>query len=98
MGVFLRNDQRTSDIVQMTFRRAMTFVGMAFLWTASQIPLYFYGGAENQILEHIGGVRIDVWIALGNLIPLAIVTPFVGALSVSARSQIYNVEDRIADY
>lgn len=56
----------------------MVLVAMAFLWTASQIPLYFYGGIEPQIITSIGGETTYVWIGLGNLIPLGIVTPFVG--------------------
>lgn len=30
----------------MTFRRAMVLIAMAFLWTASQIPLYFVSGGS----------------------------------------------------
>lgn len=32
----------------MTFRRFMSLVAMAFLWTGSQIPVYIYG--ENATL------------------------------------------------
>ena len=59
----------------------MIFVAMAFLWTGSQIPLYLFGGIATKIEESIGGADRYVWIALGNLIPLATVTPFVGAMS-----------------
>ncbi|KAL9092008.1 MAG: hypothetical protein Q9159_001153 [Coniocarpon cinnabarinum] len=65
----------------MTWRKFMIFVAMGFLWTGSQIPLYLFGGIIPQIEETIGGADRYVWIALGNLIPLATVTPFVGALS-----------------
>lgn len=65
----------------MTWRKFMIFVAMGFLWTGSQIPLYLFGGIIPNIEESIGGADRYVWIALGNLIPLACVTPFVGALS-----------------
>ena len=65
----------------MTFRKFMIFVAMGFLWTGSQIPLYLFGGIIPQIEEDIGGADRYVWIALGNLIPLACVTPFVGGIS-----------------
>ncbi|KAI9686287.1 MAG: hypothetical protein M1822_003943 [Bathelium mastoideum] len=65
----------------MTFRKFMIFVAMGFLWTGSQIPLYLFGGIIPNIEETIGGADRYVWIALGNLIPLATVTPFVGPIS-----------------
>ncbi|KAL9094913.1 MAG: hypothetical protein Q9165_002863 [Trypethelium subeluteriae] len=65
----------------MTFRKFMIFVAMGFLWTGSQIPLYLFGGIIPNIEESIGGADRYVWIALGNLIPLATVTPFVGPIS-----------------
>ena len=65
----------------MTVRKFMIFVAMGFLWTGSQIPLYLFGGIIPDIEASIGGADRYVWIALGNLIPLATVTPFVGPLS-----------------
>jgi MFS family permease len=65
----------------MTWRKFMIFVAMGFLWTGSQIPLYLFGGIIPLIEETIGGADRYVWIALGNLIPLATVTPFVGGMS-----------------
>jgi len=32
-------------MTQLTFRRIMSLVAMAFLWTASQIPVYMFGTA-----------------------------------------------------
>ena len=52
-------------------RKFMIFVAMGFLWTGSQIPLYLFGGIIPYIEETIGGSDRYVWIALGNLIPLA---------------------------
>lgn len=65
----------------MNWKRFMVLVAMAFLWSGSQIPLYLFGGIIALIEQDIGGADRYVWIALGNLIPLAVVTPFVGALS-----------------
>jgi hypothetical protein len=35
----------------MTFRRIMSLIAMAFLWTGSQIPLYLFG--KHNCLYHI---------------------------------------------
>lgn len=65
----------------MTFKRFMLFLAMAFLWIASQIPLFLFGGIIPQIEEEIGGADRYVWLSLGYLIPFASVTPFAGPLS-----------------
>lgn len=65
----------------MTFRRTMALIGMAFLWTGSQIPVYLLGGIPPLIYADIGGVDRWVWFVLANLLSLAAVCPFVGSLS-----------------
>jgi hypothetical protein len=65
----------------MTFRKFMAFTAMCFLWTASQIPLYLFGGIAPIIYADIGGYEIYIWFVLGNLLSLAAVCPFVGSLS-----------------
>ncbi|KAA8906716.1 putative MFS drug efflux pump [Sphaerosporella brunnea] len=65
----------------MTFRRFMSFVAMAFLWTGSQIPVYLFGGVPPYIYGDIGGTDRWVWFILANLLSLAAVCPFVGSLS-----------------
>ena len=35
---------------QMSFRRLMSLVAMAFLWTGSQIPIYLFGEC-NKVLS-----------------------------------------------
>ncbi|KAI9728231.1 MAG: hypothetical protein M1828_004692 [Chrysothrix sp. TS-e1954] len=66
---------------RLTFVRFMVLVAMSFLWVASQIPLYLYGGIIPIIMASIGGADRYEWVVLGNLLPLGAVTPFVGALS-----------------
>ncbi|KAI9727696.1 MAG: hypothetical protein M1828_005924 [Chrysothrix sp. TS-e1954] len=81
-GLRTYGDGEDHDVEEpLTFRKFMIFVAMAFLWCGSQIPLYLFGGIIPYIELDIGGADRYVWIALGNLIPLAVVTPFVGALS-----------------
>ncbi|KAG4424037.1 hypothetical protein IFR04_002879 [Cadophora malorum] len=65
----------------MTFSRMMSLVAMAFLWTGSQIPVYLFGGVPPYIYGDLGGVDRWVWFVLANLLALAAVCPFVGALS-----------------
>lgn len=65
----------------MTFSRGMALLGMGFLWTGSQIPLYLFGSIPPYIYGDIGGVDRWVWFVLGGLLTLAAVCPFVGALS-----------------
>ncbi|KAH7336262.1 fungal trichothecene efflux pump [Rhexocercosporidium sp. MPI-PUGE-AT-0058] len=65
----------------MTFNRMMSLIAMAFLWTGSQIPVYLFGGVPPYIYGDLGGVDRWVWFVLANLIALAAVCPFVGALS-----------------
>ncbi|OJD36385.1 mfs multidrug transporter-like protein [Diplodia corticola] len=65
----------------MTFKRCMALVAMAFIWVASQIPLYLFGAVLAVIYSDIGGSDIYVWSVVGNLIASAAVTPFVGPLS-----------------
>ncbi|KAF2149491.1 MFS general substrate transporter [Myriangium duriaei CBS 260.36] len=65
----------------MSFKRFMSFVAMAFLWTASQIPVYLFGGIPPIIYGDIGGADRWIWFVLGNLLALAGVCPFVGSLS-----------------
>ncbi|KAH8885612.1 MFS general substrate transporter [Thozetella sp. PMI_491] len=65
----------------MTFRRFMSFVAMAFLWTGSQIPVYLFGGVPPLIYGDIGGVDRWIWFVTGNLLGSAGICPFVGALS-----------------
>ncbi|KAJ5595549.1 uncharacterized protein N7459_001757 [Penicillium hispanicum] len=67
--------------ISMTFRRFMGFTAMAFLWTGSQIPVYFFGGIPPYIYRSIGGADRWVWFVLANLLSLAGVCPFVGSLS-----------------
>jgi MFS family permease len=66
---------------RLTFTKFMVLMAMSFLWVASQIPLYLYGGVEPIIIADIGGADRYQWVVLGNYIPLAAVTPFVGQLS-----------------
>jgi len=65
----------------MTFHRMMSLVAMAFLWTGSQIPVYLFGGIPPYIYADLGGTDRWVWFVLANLLALAAVCPFVGALS-----------------
>jgi len=68
-------------IEQMTKRRIMALVGMAFLWTGSQIPVYLLGGIPPIIYADLGGLDKWVWFVLANLLSLAAICPFVGSLS-----------------
>ena len=65
----------------MSFRRIMSLVAMAFLWTGSQIPVYIFGGIPPYIYRDIGGTDRWIWFVLANLLALAAVCPFVGSLS-----------------
>ncbi|KAK5115067.1 hypothetical protein LTR62_001764 [Meristemomyces frigidus] len=65
----------------MTFRRAMSLLAMALLWTGSQIPVYLFGGVPPYIYADLGGVSHWIWFVLANLLSLAAVCPFVGSLS-----------------
>lgn len=65
----------------MSFRRIMSLVAMAFLWTGSQIPVYIFGGVPPYIYRDIGGADRWIWFVLANLLALAAVCPFVGSLS-----------------
>ncbi|CZR51778.1 probable trichothecene efflux pump [Phialocephala subalpina] len=65
----------------MTMHRLMSLIAMAFLWTGSQIPVYLFGGIPPYIYRDIGGTDRWVWFVLANLLALAAVCPFVGALS-----------------
>lgn len=65
----------------MSFKRFMSFVAMAFLWTGSQIPVYLFGGIPPIIYGDIGGSDRWIWLVLGNLLALAGVCPFVGSIS-----------------
>ncbi|KAF8864527.1 MFS general substrate transporter [Acephala macrosclerotiorum] len=65
----------------MTIHRLMSLIAMAFLWTGSQIPVYLFGGIPPYIYRDIGGTDRWVWFVLANLLALAAVCPFVGALS-----------------
>lgn len=65
----------------MTKRRIMALVGMAFLWTGSQIPVYLLGGIPPIIYSDLGGLDKWVWFVLANLLSLAAICPFVGSLS-----------------
>ncbi|KAF6219614.1 hypothetical protein HO133_004083 [Letharia lupina] len=66
---------------RMSFRRMMSLVAMAFLWTGSQIPVYIFGGIPPLIYRDIGGTDRWTWFVLANLLALAAVCPFVGSLS-----------------
>ena len=68
-------------IWQMTFKRIMSLIAMAFLWTGSQIPVYIFGGIPPYIYREIGGTDRWIWFVLGNLLALAAVCPFVGSMS-----------------
>lgn len=65
----------------MTFKRMLSLIAMAFLWTGSQIPVYLLGGIPPYIYSDIGGVDRWIWFVLANLLALAAVCPFVGSLS-----------------
>lgn len=65
----------------MSSARFMALVGMAFLWTSAQIPVYFWGGIPPIVYGDLGGVDRWVWLITANLLASAAVCPFVGALS-----------------
>ncbi|PMD45398.1 MFS multidrug transporter-like protein [Hyaloscypha variabilis F] len=65
----------------MSFRRLMSLIAMAFLWTGSQIPVYIFGGIPPYIYADLGGVDRWIWFVLANLLALAGICPFVGSLS-----------------
>ncbi|KAI4733684.1 MFS general substrate transporter [Aureobasidium sp. EXF-12298] len=65
----------------MSFKRMMSLIAMAFLWTGSQIPVYLFGGIPPYIYADIGGADRWIWLVLANLLSLAAVCPFVGSLS-----------------
>ncbi|KAF7898278.1 hypothetical protein EAF00_004724 [Botryotinia globosa] len=65
----------------MSMRRFMSLVAMAFLWTGSQIPVYIFGAIPPYIYSDIGGVDRWIWLVVANLLALAGVCPFVGSLS-----------------
>jgi MFS family permease len=65
----------------MTFKRFMSLLAMALLWTGSQIPVYLYGSVPPYIYQDIGGSDRWIWFVLGNLLALAGVCPFVGSMS-----------------
>ncbi|TVY31110.1 Trichothecene efflux pump [Lachnellula hyalina] len=65
----------------MSFKRLMSLIAMAFLWTGSQIPVYIFGGIPPYIYSDIGGADRWIWLVLANLLSLAAVCPFVGSLS-----------------
>lgn len=68
-------------LAQLGFRFWMAIIAMCFLWTESQIPVYLFGGVVPEIYGDIGGVDRWIWMIIGNLIALAAVCPFTGALS-----------------
>ena len=72
---------RLTRVSQMTFKRMMSLIAMAFLWTGSQIPVYIFGGIPPLIYGDIGGTDRWTWFVLANLLALAAVCPFVGSLS-----------------
>ncbi|TGO52987.1 hypothetical protein BOTNAR_0307g00040 [Botryotinia narcissicola] len=49
--------------------------------TGSQIPVYLFGGIQPYIYGDLGGSDRWTWFVLSNLLALAAVCPFVGALS-----------------
>ena len=59
----------------------MALVGMGFLWTGSQVPVYLLGGIPPLIYSDIGGLDRWVWFVLANLLTLAAICPFVGSMS-----------------
>jgi len=65
----------------MSFKRLMSLIAMAFLWTGSQIPVYIFGGIPPYIYADLGGVDRWIWFVLANLLSLAGICPFVGSLS-----------------
>lgn len=62
-------------------RRPLSFLAMSFLWTGSQLPVYLFGAVPPLIYRDLGGLDRWVWFVTGNLLALAAVCPFVGALS-----------------
>ncbi|KAJ1335759.1 MFS transporter DHA2 family multidrug resistance protein [Microdochium nivale] len=67
--------------ISLTSRRLMSFIAMALLWTASQIPLYLFAGISPIIYGDIGGTDKWIWFVTGNLLGSAAICPFSGALS-----------------
>lgn len=65
----------------MSFKRVMSLIAMAFLWTGSQIPVYLLGSVPYYIYSDIGGEDRYIWFVIGNLLALASVCPFVGSMS-----------------
>ena len=65
----------------MNFRRLMSLIAMALLWTGSQIPLYLLGSVPYYVYADIGGEDRWIWFVIANLLALASVCPFVGSMS-----------------
>lgn len=66
---------------KLNFKTFMAFVALSFLWTSSQIPVYLFGGIPPEIYSVLGGEDRWIWMILSNLLALAAVCPFVGAMS-----------------
>ena len=62
----------------MSFRRIMSLIAMAFLWTGSQIPVYVFGGIPPYIYGDIGGA--DRWVWFVGLTPADLDTAYAYAL------------------
>ena len=54
----------------MTFKRMMSLIAMAFLWTGSQIPVYIFGGVPPLIYGDIGGADRWIWFVSRSFTPL----------------------------
>jgi len=65
----------------MNPRLFLSLLAMSFLWIGSQIPLYLFGSVLPDIYSEIGGAGRYQWMAIGYLIPVSALCPFVGALS-----------------
>lgn len=60
----------------MSFRRFMSLVAMAFLWTGSQIPVYIYG--ENGFHTPVKGLHSQWTQAQSHLIFMATLEVLIG--------------------
>lgn len=56
-------------------------MALALLFVGGQIPIYLFGSVQSYIHKDIGGADLTIWYLVANLIAMAAITPFAGALS-----------------
>ncbi|OAG36003.1 hypothetical protein AYO21_09796 [Fonsecaea monophora] len=78
-NVVIKGDDSDGKL-DWSVRAFVAYLSLCFVYTGSQMPLYFCAGGTSYIIEDIGGSTTSSWLPVAYTLSAAIPIPFTGYL------------------